>query len=99
MYHYNNFQKNQKAVALGFEEKTDHAPKILGSGNGIIAEKIIEIARQNNIPIHKNADLVEVLSVLEINEHIPFEVYSVVAEILNYVYEQEEKKKQNRLKT
>ena len=99
MYHYKNFQKNQKAVALGFEEKVDHAPKILGSGNGIIAEKIIEIARKNNVPIHKDADLVEVLSVLEIDEYIPLEVYSIVAEIFTYIYEQNEKKKRNRLKT
>lgn len=98
MYHYKNFQKNKKAVALGFEEKTDYAPKVLGSGNGIIAEKIVEIARENNVPIHRDADLVEVLSVLEIDEYIPLEVYSVVAEIFTYIYEQNEKKQQNRLK-
>lgn len=99
MYHYKNFQKNQKAVALGFEEKVYHAPKVLGSGNGIIAEKIIEIARKNNVPIHRDEDLVEVLSVLEIDEYIPLEVYSIVAEIFTYIYEQNEKKKRNRLKT
>ena len=40
MYHYKNFQKNQKAVALGFEEKIDHAPKVLGSGNELLPKKL-----------------------------------------------------------
>jgi len=98
MYNYKNFQKNQKAVALGYEENQDHAPKVLASGKGLIAEKIIELAKENNIPLHRDADLVEVLSVLEINEYIPLEVYSVLAEIFTYIYEQEAKKKQNKMK-
>jgi flagellar biosynthesis protein len=98
MYNYKNFQKNQKAVALGYEKNQDHAPKVLASGKGMIAEKIIELAKENNIPIHKDADLVEVLSVLEINEYIPLEVYAVIAEIFTYIYEEDAKKKQNKMK-
>lgn len=94
MYNYSNFQKNQKAVALGFNEKVDHAPKVLASGRGVVAEQIVQIARDNNIPMHRDVNLVEVLSVLEIDEYIPIEVYSVVAKIFTYIYEQEQKKKQ-----
>lgn len=93
MYNYSNFGKNQKAVALGYDEKKDDAPKVLASGKGIIAEKIIEIARANNIPIHKNTHLTEILSVLEVNEAIPVSVYSIVAKILTHIYEQERKRK------
>jgi flagellar biosynthesis protein len=67
MYNYKNFQKNQKAVALGYEKNQDYAPKVLASGKGMVAEKIIELAKENNIPLHRDADLVEILSVLEIN--------------------------------
>ena len=98
MYNYSNFKKNQKAVALGYDEKKDNAPKVLASGKGLIAEKIIEIARDNNIPMHRNADLVEILSLLEIDESIPIEVYSVVAKIFTYIYEQNQQKKLNKLK-
>jgi flagellar biosynthesis protein len=95
MYNYKNFQKNQKAVALGYEKNQDYAPKVLASGKGMIAEKIIELAKENNIPLHRDADLVEILSVLEINEYIPLEVYSVIAEIFTYIYEEDAKKKQS----
>jgi flagellar biosynthesis protein len=67
MYNYSNFKKNQKAVALSYDKKKDDAPKVLASGKGIIAEKIIEIARDNNVPMHRDADLVEILSLLEID--------------------------------
>jgi flagellar biosynthesis protein len=98
MYNYSNFKKNQKAVALGYDEKKDNAPKVLASGKGLIAEKIIEIARDNNIPMHRDADLVEILSLLEIDESIPIEVYSVVAKIFTFIYEQNTQKKLNKLK-
>ena len=98
MHHYNNFQKNQKAVALGFDKNKDAAPKVLAAGKGIVAEKIVQIARENNIPMHKDANLVEILSILDIDEYIPLEVYSVVAEIFTYIYEQEVIKKQNKMR-
>lgn len=98
MYNYSNFRKNQRAVALGYNEKEDDAPKVLASGKGLIAEKIIEIARENNVPMHRDADLVEILSLLEIDESIPIEVYSVVAKIFTYIYEQNKQKKLNKLK-
>ncbi len=98
MYHYSNSKKNQKAVALEYKEKLDAAPKIVASGRGVIAEKIIELAKENNIPLHSDADLVEILSVLEIDSTIPVEVYSVVAEIFTHIYEQNEIRKQNKMK-
>ena len=71
---------------------------MLAQGKGKIAEKIIEIAKENNVPLHRDANLIEILSVLEINEYIPLEVYSVVAEIFTCIYEEEQKRKQNKMK-
>ena len=90
MYNYSNFKKNQKAVALGYDEKKDNAPKVLASGKGLIAEKIIEIAKQNGIRIHNDANLAKILSIVELNSYIPYEVYSVVADILSYIYNKDE---------
>lgn len=98
MYNYSNLNKSQKAVALSYEEKRDTAPKVISSGKGLIAEKIIELAQENNIPMHKDADLVEILSVLEIDEYIPIEVYSVVAEIFSHIYERNEELKKQKLR-
>lgn len=97
MYNYSNLNKSQKAVALSYKEKQDVAPKVVTSGKGIIAEKIIELAHENNIPIHSDGDLVEILSVLEIGEYIPVEVYSVIAEIFSHIYEKNEQIKNRKL--
>lgn len=90
MYNYNNFPKDQKAVALGYDKKKDIAPKVIAIGKSLIAEEIIKIAKEHNIPIYENSALVQILSVLEINQHIPPEVYGTVAEILSYIYQKEE---------
>ena len=51
-----------------------------------MAQKIIDLAREHDIPIKDDPDLVEVLSSLEINEEIPPEIYVAVAELLAFVY-------------
>ena len=76
----------KKAVALKYDRKKQDAPKITAKGQGRVAEKIIELAKKNNIPIKDDPDLIEVLSSLEINEEIPSEIYVAVAELLAFVY-------------
>lgn len=72
------------AVALSYEAG-DQAPKILATGKGYVAEKIIEAAREENVPVHKDEKLAATLSKLEIGDYIPKELYGVVAEILVFV--------------
>lgn len=78
--------KSREAVALKYAHKVDNAPKVVAKGRGFIAEKILEIARQNNIPIKEDPELLQVLSALDLNEEIPPHVYQVVAELLAFVY-------------
>ncbi len=79
--------KGQKrAVALRYDQDRDQAPKVTAKGQGFMAGKIIELAREAGVPIKEDADLVEVLSRLDLNESIPPETYVVVAEILAWVY-------------
>ncbi len=75
---------NKKAIALSYQP-SDPAPKIVATGQGIIADKIIETAKEAHVPIHKDAKLTESLSAFEIGEFIPPELYEVVASILVYV--------------
>lgn len=79
-------KRQKKAVALKYQPKKDNAPKVIAKGKGKVAEKIIEIAREHNIFIQDDPDLIEVLSQLDLNEEIPPDLYVVVAELLSFVY-------------
>jgi len=87
-------KKRQQAVALKYEALKGGAPKVTAKGKGLLAEKIIEMARANNIPIREDSDLVELLAKVELNREIPEELYKAVAEILAFVYRMNEKWKQ-----
>lgn len=82
----------KKAVALRYDRQKDDAPKVVAKGQGIIAEKIIDVAHQYDIPVKDDPDLIEVLSSLEIDEEIPSEIYVAVAELLAFVYSANAKK-------
>ena len=64
---------------------TDQAPKVIASGQGYIAEKIIDTAKQSDIPVHKDEKLAGSLKNIEIGEYIPPELYQVVADVLVFV--------------
>jgi flagellar biosynthesis protein len=74
------------AVALRYQPKQDRAPKLVAKGRGHVAERILELARQNNIPVRQDKNLLQILSRLDLNQEIPIEVYKAVAEILAFIY-------------
>ena len=77
-------EKRKQAIALEYDPN-DQAPKVIASGTGAVAERILEGAKENKIPVHKDSALADTLSRLEIGEMIPPELYEVVAEILVFV--------------
>lgn len=80
----NKENKIKQAIALEYNPEED-APKVIASGRGLVAERIIEKAKESDIPIHRDDKLADTLSKLEIGEMIPPELYEVVAEILIFV--------------
>jgi len=86
----------QKAVALSYDENTNSAPKVVASGKGQIASNIIKIAKQNDLPIRKDEDLVELLSKLDIDKEIPPNMYKAVAEIFSFIYDITNKNKESK---
>ncbi len=74
------------AVALGFEPQSDTAPRVTAKGSGKLAEQILELASQHDIPIREDRDLIQVLSRLDLEEEIPPQLYRAVAEILAFIY-------------
>ncbi len=84
--------KIKKAVALKYDKNKDGAPKVKASGKGEIAQRIIKIAKEHNLPIKKDEDLVELLSKVEIDKEIPPNLYKAVAEVFSFIYKMTNKK-------
>ncbi|HEX2227213.1 MAG TPA: EscU/YscU/HrcU family type III secretion system export apparatus switch protein [Candidatus Binatia bacterium] len=81
-----SMDRHKQAVALRYEAKKDRAPKVVGKGRGFLAERILELAREQKIPIRHDKNLLQILSRLDLNQEVPPEIYQVVAEILAFVY-------------
>ncbi len=77
-------EERKTAVALEYSPG-EQAPKVVATGQGILAEKIIDVAKEANVPVHKDEKLARSLSMLDIGEYIPPELYSIVAEVLVFV--------------
>ncbi|MCM1252339.1 MAG: EscU/YscU/HrcU family type III secretion system export apparatus switch protein [Clostridium sp.] len=76
--------KIKQAIALEYDPD-DEAPIVIASGKGALAERIIERAKEADVPVHRDDKLADTLSRLDIGEMIPPELYEVVAEILVFV--------------
>lgn len=79
-------KEQKKAAAIAYNPRSDRAPRITAKGKGQIARRIIETARENNVPVYEDHNLVEVLEALEIDMEIPVELYRAVAEVLVFIY-------------
>ncbi len=81
-----DFSTTDYAVALQYDMEKNNAPIVTAKGQGEIAAKIIEIAQENDIEIRQDADLLQILKAVDINEEIPIEAFAAVAEIISYIY-------------
>lgn len=74
------------AVALRYDVDRDKAPLVLASGRGPVADEILRIAEDNKIPLYEDPELAKLLTKLELDAEIPPELYTLVAEVLFFVY-------------
>lgn len=74
------------AIALQYDPNSDGAPRVVATGRGEIADKILLIAQQNQVPIREDPVLAQALSMVDLDAEIPSELYAVVAEVLGWVY-------------
>jgi len=72
------------AVALKYDENSNMAPVVVASGVGYLAEKIVEVASENNVPVFEDSSLSTILSQLDLGVEVPEELYKVIVDI--YVY-------------
>lgn len=75
----------RQAVALAYHQ-TDAAPRVVAKGKGVVAEEIIARAREHGVYVHESPELVSLLSQVDIDEHIPPQLYTAVAELLAWLY-------------
>ena len=80
-------KKIDKAAAILYDTERSDVPRIVASGKGAVAQKIIETAREAGIHIQEDPDLMELLAAIPVGEEIPVELYQTVAEVLAFVYE------------
>jgi flagellar biosynthesis protein len=78
-------KKIREAAALKYSPGEDESPRLVAAGKGEAAEKIVEAAREADVPVVEDAGLAHTLSRLNLGDQIPPELYEVVAEILIFV--------------
>lgn len=75
----------REAIALAYRQ-TDAAPRVVAKGKGLIAEEIIARAREHGVYVHESPELVALLTQVDIDEHIPPQLYLAIAELLAWLY-------------
>ncbi len=89
---------DKKVVALKYEEDGTSAPKVVAKGQGVIAKKIMEKAKEFDVPIFQNKALAESLLSLDAGEQIPPNLYKAVAEVFVWLMKSEKKAQMSRPK-
>ena len=79
-------QNTDSPAAVALKYDGERAPVIAASGTHELAEEIIRIAREHNVPLYENPELASILARLELNDEIPEPLYRVVAEILAFAF-------------
>ncbi len=81
----------KKAVALKYEPEKDQAPRVVAKGEGLLAERIIALAKEAGIPIKEDSSLVKALFKVELERQIPPELYEAVAAVLAWAWRLDKK--------
>lgn len=87
----NSPDHQREAVALAYSQ-SDAAPRVVASGRGRIAEEIIARAQEHGVYVHESPELVALLMQVDIDQHIPAQLYVAVAELLAWLYQLEQDK-------
>jgi flagellar biosynthesis protein len=77
----------RQAAALSYDRQQDNAPRLVAHGSGHIADRIMEIAAEHNLPIRNDPTLVSILGALDVGAEIPPDLYGVIAEVLAWAYQ------------
>ncbi|MFW5859984.1 MAG: EscU/YscU/HrcU family type III secretion system export apparatus switch protein [Planctomycetota bacterium] len=76
----------REAVALRYDQSREHAPRVVAKGRGSVAERLLALAREHQVPLWEDRDLVKLLGVLELDAEVPPAMYAALAEVLARIY-------------
>ncbi len=82
---------SQIAVALHYDRRDDKVPRVVATGRGALAERILELAFAHGVKVREDADLAEILAAVDVGKQIPLAAFAAVAEILFYLYRANER--------
>jgi flagellar biosynthesis protein len=85
-------KRPRRATALRYDRDDNQSPQVIATGSGLIAERIVEIAREQGLPVREDPALAEALSRLELEQEIPPELFVAVAEVLVWAYSLEKRR-------
>ncbi len=88
--------KKLRAVAVKYDIKKGKAPKIIATGKGVLAEQILRLAEDHKVPFFEDQSLTDLLAKLDLNDDVPPELYTLVAEVLAFVYQLDKLAKQKK---
>ncbi|MCC5893122.1 EscU/YscU/HrcU family type III secretion system export apparatus switch protein [Exiguobacterium sp.] len=83
--------ERKQAIALSYEQSME-SPRVVAKGGGLVAERMLALAQANGVPIHEDPALLSLLGALHIEEHIPDDLYQVIAELFVFLYQMEQDK-------
>jgi flagellar biosynthesis protein len=86
-------ERPKRAAALKYDQEGGGAPKVVAAGAGLIAERIVEIAREQGVVVREDPALAEALARLELEQEIPPELFAAVAEVLVWAYGLDKKRR------
>lgn len=78
-------EDRRHAVALAYRQE-DRAPRVVAKGSGVLAAEIIARAREAGVFVHESPELVSLLMQVDLDQHIPPQLYRAVAELLAWLY-------------
>lgn len=81
-----NNEDTRQPLAIALQYDGEHAPRVTAKGHDQVAERIVELARQNNIPLQENEPLASLLSRVELGDEIPEALYLAVAQVIAFAY-------------
>ena len=76
---------NKAPLAVAIKYEKPGAPRVVATGRGEIGRRIIEVARENGVPLEENPELAEALASIPLGDEIPSELYHAVAVVLRFI--------------
>jgi len=81
-----NTDKREQVTTVALLYDGENAPTVTAKGSGHVAEEILKIAKEHNIPLHEDAELAQLLSQLELGDEIPRALYVTIAQVIAFAY-------------